>query len=148
MNGGARHERKVLFSRIKSRPQIGRNQRAGIFASPKHQIASACDDFVETVPERLRNRLQERRYDLPSSAEPPQNVYPSLRAQQQCTVMSLHNHAIGQSHALRNRNSRLECFSMQRGKSECRSRAILPQNELYGIVTESAVPVVKQELRG
>ncbi len=71
---------------------------------------------------------------------------PGIRAREQRAVTGLYDYALGQISALVNRNSRLECFSLQRGKSERRSRTVMLQDKLHAAMTQSAMPIVEDGL--
>ena len=70
---------------------------------------------------------------------------PGIRAQEQRAVTGLYDYALGQIGALVDRNSRLECLSLQRGKSERRSRAVMLQDKRHPAMTQSAMPIVEDD---
>ena len=71
---------------------------------------------------------------------------PGIRAHEQRAVTGLYDYALGQIGALVNRDSRLECFSLQRCKSERRSRVVMLQDKYHPAMTQSAMPIIKDEL--
>ena len=62
--------------------------------------------------------------------------------------MGLHNHAIAESQALIDRNCRLECFPVQRRKPEDFTGAIMLHDKLHRFMTQSAMPIVEENVRG
>ena len=71
---------------------------------------------------------------------------PGIRAHEQRAVTGLYDYAVGQIGALLNRDSRLECFSLQRCKSERRSRVVMLQDKFHPAMTQSAMPIVEDDL--
>jgi hypothetical protein len=61
--------------------------------------------------------------------------------------MSFDGHAVGHTAAPVNGNSRLECLPLQGRKSERRSGAVMLQDKLHRPMTQSAMPIVKDDLR-
>jgi len=109
-------------------------------------MANARNELVDHVTQRPRNCGHERRHYLPSSSESPKNMNPGIRAHKQQAGTGLNDYALGQIGALVNRNSRLECLSLQRGKSERLSRAVMLQDKLHPAMAQSAMPMVEDGL--
>lgn len=138
--------RALSPSGIESRTQARRDDGAQIVAPSEDTIANARDEVVDHITQRARKYGHERRHYFPSSSQSPKNMNAGIRAHEQRAVTGLYDYALGQIGAPVNRNSRLECFSLQRGKSERRSRAVMLQDKLHPAMTQSAMPVVEDDL--
>ena len=71
---------------------------------------------------------------------------PGIRAHEQRAVTGLYDYALGQIGALINKDSRLKCFSLQWGESERRSQAVMLQDKSHPAMTQSAMPIVEDDL--
>ena len=115
-------------------------------APSEKTMANARDEVVDHITQRPLNYGHERRHYFPSSSQSPKNVNPGIRAHEQRAVTCLYYYALWQIGALVDRNSRLKCFSLQRGKSERRSLAVMLQDKLHPAITQSAMPIVEDNL--
>lgn len=133
-------------SRIEPRAQVGRDHGAQAVAPSENTIATARDEVIDYITQRPRNCGRERRYYLPSSSQSPKDMNTGSRAYEQRAVMGLYDHAFGQIGALVGKNPRPKRFSLQWGKSERRSQAVVLQDKSHPAMTQSAMPIVEYGL--
>jgi len=99
-------------SRIESLAQPARDGGAQIVAPPENAVANARDEVIQGIAQRARDDGQEGRGHLPSTAEPPQNMDAGIRADEERSILGLHDQAVGQAGAALRRNPRLECLAL------------------------------------